>query len=129
MSCTPCDEQQDDPTTGIAFYRWKNANIAIDGCKEHLLEIFDALNKAQELLRDDTIRRCQGCERTVPNHLINALIASGDDGDVKETLLCAVCALKERNEVVGLKEGTPFTGTLAKQFYKETVEYYKKTNQ
>ncbi|KKM79321.1 hypothetical protein LCGC14_1351140 [marine sediment metagenome] len=57
MSCQNCNIKQDDPNSGIAYYRWKNANIAIDGCREHVLEIFDALNKAQSERRDDDIKK------------------------------------------------------------------------
>lgn len=35
-------------SSGVAYYRWKNANIEINGCDEHLLEIFAILNKAQK---------------------------------------------------------------------------------
>ena len=43
MSCEDCETS---PISG-AFYRWKNANVEIIGCKKHLLEIFDALSEAQ----------------------------------------------------------------------------------
>lgn len=46
MSCIKCDEFQD--VGARCFYRWKNANIEINGCKEHLLEIFQVLNEAQK---------------------------------------------------------------------------------
>ncbi len=46
MACEKCEEVQDDHME--AYYRWKNANILIVGCKEHLLEIFNALNEAQK---------------------------------------------------------------------------------
>lgn len=45
MSCKACDDFQDGATT--SYYRWKNANIEVRGCDEHLREVFDALNKAQ----------------------------------------------------------------------------------
>lgn len=43
MSCIECEE---NPILG-ACYRWKNANIQIIGCKKHLNEIMEALNKIQ----------------------------------------------------------------------------------
>ncbi len=60
MSCKLCDECQDgnyrnQPQSlvvrvkegGVAFYRWKNANIEMNGCDFHLREVFDALNSIQ----------------------------------------------------------------------------------
>ena len=46
MSCKKCDEVHDENET-VAYYRWKNANISMAGCDEHLREVFDALNEAQ----------------------------------------------------------------------------------
>lgn len=45
MSCKDCGDFQDSELT--SYYRWKTANIEIRGCRKHLREIFDALNKAQ----------------------------------------------------------------------------------
>mgnify|MGYP001569726400 CR=1 FL=1 len=47
MSCKKCEIEQEDNTEWGAFYRWKNANVEIRGCDEHLREIFDTLNKVQ----------------------------------------------------------------------------------
>ena len=59
MSCENCDKiQEGEPapeggsivrirSTGSAFYRWKNANIEMNGCDEHLREVFNALNEKQ----------------------------------------------------------------------------------
>ena len=44
MGCEKCSKE---PIFG-AFYRWKTANVEIVACKEHWLEIREALNKAQE---------------------------------------------------------------------------------
>jgi len=46
MSCEACEEAQEKPMS--AYFRWKNANIEIRGCDEHLREIFDALSKIQK---------------------------------------------------------------------------------
>jgi hypothetical protein len=46
MSCEKCNEMQDGTMT--SFYRWKNANIEIRGCDQHLREVFEALNDAQD---------------------------------------------------------------------------------
>lgn len=49
MSCEDCAKAQDNTDTiGIAYYRWKNANVAIVGCEKHLREIFHALSEHQE---------------------------------------------------------------------------------
>lgn len=47
MSCNACDLIQDEGDTK-AYYRWKNANIEMNGCDEHLREVFDALNEVQK---------------------------------------------------------------------------------
>jgi hypothetical protein len=49
MSCKNCEES---PLYG-AYYRWKTANVEIVACKEHWLEIRDALNRAQTHYQDD----------------------------------------------------------------------------
>jgi len=89
----------------------------------------DVPNEAVVLVEDsdggeEKIATCHGCKRTLPNDLINAFVTNDEVMD-----LCAVCALKERNKVLGVSEDVPFTGTMAKQFYDRTVEHYKKTNQ
>jgi hypothetical protein len=45
MSCEQCQIAQE--TNKSAFYRWKNANIELRGCDEHLKEIFEVLSEAQ----------------------------------------------------------------------------------
>lgn len=46
MSCKNCEAFQDTNLTSC--YRWKNANVEMRGCSEHLKEIFNALNDHQE---------------------------------------------------------------------------------
>jgi len=42
MSCENCKKTQEK---GIFYYyRWKNANIAISGCKKHVKEVIDYIN-------------------------------------------------------------------------------------
>lgn len=48
MSCQNCDH---DPLKG-AYYCWGEATIEIIACKEHWMEIEEALNKAQELIKE-----------------------------------------------------------------------------
>lgn len=67
---------------------------------------------------------CDECGRKVPNDLINALVENDGKKD-----MCAVCGLKAMNKAMGLPEDAPFSGRLAKRFYKLTVKHYKKTKQ
>lgn len=53
MSCENCNTIQELNET--TFYRWKNANVEIRGCKEHLLEIFGILNKKQKDIKIELI--------------------------------------------------------------------------
>ncbi len=46
MSCQQCDDFQDS-TNGSYFFRWKQANIELRGCREHISEVMDVLRKAQ----------------------------------------------------------------------------------
>jgi hypothetical protein len=46
MSCQDCEECQEQ---GIkSYYRWRNANIEIVACPQHLMEVFEALLHYQE---------------------------------------------------------------------------------
>jgi hypothetical protein len=48
MSCQACEEfQQSD---GSSYFRWKDANIEICGCPEHLREVMSALGLYPNLL-------------------------------------------------------------------------------
>lgn len=59
MACKDCDDIQEGikikqtpqvvriKSTGKAYYRYKNANIEMQGCDKHLREIFNILNEAQ----------------------------------------------------------------------------------
>ena len=43
MTCEECEKAQDK---GHAyFYRWKNSNILLSGCKKHIGEIMKELNE------------------------------------------------------------------------------------
>ncbi len=46
MSCHECEVAQ---TKGDTYpYRWSFATVLVIGCKEHVRQIFEALNEAQE---------------------------------------------------------------------------------
>ena len=51
MSCEECDKETTkaiNPLVGVAYYRWKNANIAIIGCKQHIKEVIEFLNEKRK---------------------------------------------------------------------------------
>jgi len=49
MSCEDCElAQMEAGVTGAYYYRWKNANIAINGCHKHVKEMIDYLNERFE---------------------------------------------------------------------------------
>lgn len=50
MSCQKCEATQNSDIT--SYYRWKNANIEMRGCHEHLREIFIVLTNHQLKSRD-----------------------------------------------------------------------------
>ncbi len=41
MSCNNCDKAQEGSTS--AYFRWKNANIELRGCGQHLRQVIQAL--------------------------------------------------------------------------------------
>jgi len=48
VSGVGCDECEKAGREGrVAYYRWGKANIGLIGCKEHVLEVIEALNKIQ----------------------------------------------------------------------------------
>jgi len=47
VSCEACQKAQEE-ITGAYYYRWKNANIALIGCREHVGEMINFLNKRHE---------------------------------------------------------------------------------
>lgn len=46
MSCQACEVAQNGPQ-GSYYFRWKNANIELKGCMEHIQEVMDMLRNAQ----------------------------------------------------------------------------------
>lgn len=50
MSCINCE---DDPIRD-AYYRWSNADVEIVACREHWLQIREALNNAQSQKESST---------------------------------------------------------------------------
>jgi hypothetical protein len=50
MGCKECEKFQESEFT--SYYRWKNANIEMRGCNEHLRQVFGALNQHQRGKKD-----------------------------------------------------------------------------
>jgi len=44
MGCEECDKTNEGQE-GIAYYRWKTANIGLMGCQKHLKEVVNKLSK------------------------------------------------------------------------------------
>lgn len=44
MACQDCDDAQ-EAGTGAYYFRWKNANVAFIGCRQHVQEIFVVLRE------------------------------------------------------------------------------------
>ena len=55
MSCEKCGKAQEKGRA--AYFRWKNANIALLGCKEHLKEVIEWLNKYNEKRGNKPLKR------------------------------------------------------------------------
>lgn len=49
MSCQACQESQDDGSP--SYFRWKNANIQMNGCNAHLNEVMNVLRSFQEMVK------------------------------------------------------------------------------
>ena len=56
---------------------------------------------------------CENCNKVVPNDFILPTVVYGEYKNV-----CPKCALKIKNETLGLPEGTPFQGKYALMIYK-----------
>ena len=51
MGCKEC-EKNNKGQNGIAYYRYKNANIGLLGCSPHIKEVIEILNENQESKKD-----------------------------------------------------------------------------
>lgn len=51
MGCKDCDEAQE--SNSVYYYRWKNANIELSGCKNHIKEIFKKLNNQEVKMAEE----------------------------------------------------------------------------
>ena len=50
MSCADCEKAYDQACRGGAIYpyRWTHANVYLIACREHVLEVMEALTAAQD---------------------------------------------------------------------------------
>jgi hypothetical protein len=51
MGCPDCDRERNSNSSGIFYYRFKNANIGVMGCRQHVKELFELLNDISALIR------------------------------------------------------------------------------
>jgi len=66
--------------------------------------------------------KCGECERDFPPELLDEMFIGGR----YTTLICGICALKLRNQYLGLPPSTPFVGSNAQKMYKKALEYLQK---
>ena len=67
--------------------------------------------------------KCSQCQRVFPQRLV-ALMVAAHDGVRHDEYLCPLCALKKRNAMHGLPEGTPFQGEIAQEMWEEAKQMY-----
>ena len=72
MSCKACDEAQHSEWT--AFIRWKNANVEIRGCQEHVGEVMATLNGVPSGMMTPVRARVRTLQAAAPK-LLEALKA------------------------------------------------------
>lgn len=51
MACLDCERNQMEGMA--AYFRWKNANIMMSGCGEHIRQVFTVLRRAQKDITED----------------------------------------------------------------------------
>ena len=66
------------------------------------------------------MKRCEDCKRTFPDHLIAFM-----RWDIRPLEIYPICALKIRNKIHDLQEGTPFTGEMAQAMYEEAIKFIR----
>ncbi|KKR27903.1 MAG: hypothetical protein UT61_C0062G0003 [Candidatus Woesebacteria bacterium GW2011_GWA1_39_8] len=69
--------------------------------------------------------KCTSCRLKYPDHLLSEM-ASSISGKLTYTLLCPICALRIRNETMGLPPDTPFSGEMASKMFDEALAYAQK---
>ena len=69
MSCKECDRQQE--TNGIYYYRIETANIAVQGCTNHVGIMFNRLNGYDDLRsqRDELLAACELFQNEFIHHV------------------------------------------------------------
>lgn len=69
------------------------------------------------------LARCGECERLFPAHIIHP-IQTNIPGYARGCV-CAICALRLRNEAHGIPADTPFDGPNARRLHAEATEYLR----
>ena len=92
MSCDKCDQFENKGKT--ADYRWGKANIGMIGCEEHLKEIFDVLNKAQN--PPYTFNNiCPGCKHMHSHSCCDTFCYCINGSEDKVDFIKGICPNKE----------------------------------
>lgn len=60
MSCEACALAQDDGNESY-FFRWRNANIEVRGCRQHVGEVFAVLRAAVSVAPSSSAALCGDC--------------------------------------------------------------------
>ncbi len=72
--------------------------------------------------------KCPSCKHDFPAHLVNEM-AVADKSGLRYKLLCPLCALKERNILIGLPPDTSFDGPAAAEMHRQALNHLKVTKQ
>jgi hypothetical protein len=55
MSCEDCEMAQEQDI--VTYFRWKNSNLELRGCRKHLNEVFEVLKKALAQNQDKEVEK------------------------------------------------------------------------
>jgi hypothetical protein len=66
------------------------------------------------------MKSCPNCNNTFPSRPFAPMVTTS--GTI---VVCPICALKIRNEHLGLPEVTPFQGGIAQEMYEDALTYVK----
>lgn len=72
---------------------------------------------------DDDLELCPHCGKMLPEHTISDMMGNDEQGNLVRMKVCAICALRIRNEEAGIPLMTPFTGTMAHSSFLDAVAH------
>ena len=70
------------------------------------------------------MKKCSICKLKFPDHLVHDHVVSMG-GKSSYGSSCPLCALKHRNEMLGLPPDEPFGGPKARELHAEALQYFK----